>query len=728
MIFRKLGHVFVSLTISSLILFKIGETIMSHQSSYKNHLAKEKSPYLLQHADNPVDWYPWGEEAFEKARREDKPIFLSIGYATCHWCHVMEHESFEDPEVAKLLNETFVCIKVDREERPDIDAVYMTVCQMMTGSGGWPLTIMMTPDKRPFFAATYIPKTSRFGRMGLMELIPRVQELWRMHRQELLQGANQIVHLLGQMQASTRQAVVDDSLFSLAMEAFSTQYDAHYGGFGGAPKFPAPQNFLFLLRYYDRTGDQTALEMVTHTLTQMRLGGIYDHLGFGFHRYSTDEHWLLPHFEKMLYDQAMLLWAFTETWQITHTPLFQQTAEAIATYVLRDMTHPEGGFYSAEDADSEGEEGKFYLWTEEELRQVLSDEEAELAIRVFNIKPEGNFRDEASKRLTGKNILHLSASPDVLAEQMHISLQEFNHRLQHIRQKLFAVREKRVHPLKDDKILTDWNGLMIAALAYSGRVFNRPDYWKAARQAAQFIEQHLLKDNRLLHRYRDGEAAIPGFLDDYAFFILGLTELYQATFDPHWLTLAIQLTESVTQHFVDSTGGFFQTPDDGEQLLIRKKEYYDGAMPSGYSVMIYNLLRLARFTGRTEWEKTAQKGLEAIGDQIRNSPRGFAFSLVALDFALGSTREIVLAFPDEHFHDHPFFTTLEQGYFPRQVVLVKTPETAAKLSALAPFTRELNAVNQHPTAFVCHDFVCELPVTTQEAFAELLKKNRKEYS
>ncbi len=679
--------------------------------THKNHLRHEKSPYLLQHADNPVDWYPWGEEAFEKARKEDKPIFLSIGYATCHWCHVMEHESFEDPEVARLMNETFVCIKVDREERPDIDAVYMAVCQMMTGSGGWPLTIIMTPDKRPFFAATYIPKESRYGRMGMLELIPRVKDLWHNHRAELFQGANQIVHLLGQMQETGRRAVLDDSLLTTAFDAFHSQYDARFGGFGSAPKFPSPQNFLFLLRYYHRTGNPEALNMVTHTLTRMRLGGIYDQVGFGFHRYSTDHRWLVPHFEKMIYDQAMLLRAYTEAWQVSNDPLFTQTAQEIATYVLRDMTHPEGGFYSAEDADSEGEEGKFYLWTLDDIRAVLPPEDAELAIRVFNVEAKGNYAEEASGRLTGKNILHLTDPPSVLAEQLGMDLQTFTQRLEQIRQRLFEFREKRVHPLKDDKILTDWNGLMIAALAYSGRALHQPTYIKAAENAARFIETHLLEGDRLRHRYREGEAAIPGFLEDYAFFINGLIELYQATFDLHWLKLAVTLTQSTITHFADPEGGFFQTPDDGEILLVRKKEIFDGAMPSGYTVMCENLVRLARLTGHTEWENQASQALEVIGDAIRNSPRGFAYALVALDFAFGPTREVVLAFPSPAIKDSPFVQVAWQGYHPRQVILVQNPRNKTELAAVAPFTQPLKPLNNQPTAYVCHNFQCELPIT-----------------
>ncbi len=690
---------------------------------HKNHLKNEKSPYLQQHADNPVDWYPWGEAAFEKARQEDKPIFLSIGYATCHWCHVMEHESFEDPLVAQLMNETFVNIKVDREERPDIDAVYMAVCQMMTGSGGWPLTIIMAPDGRPFFAATYIPKESRYGRMGMLDLIPRIRELWQHHRQELLQGANQIVQLLGQMEAAGSSGQLDTSVLTTAFHTFRDAYDETHGGFGNAPKFPSPHNLLFLLRYFHRTSNNTALQMVTHTLTQMRLGGLYDHIGFGFHRYSTDHRWLVPHFEKMLYDQAMLLWAYTEAWQVSGHPLFHQTAQEIATYVLRDMTHPEGAFYSAEDADSEGEEGKFYLWEEAEIRQLLSPQEAQFALKVFNIEAEGNYFEEASGRRTGNNILYLTQPPEALAQSMGMTRETFQQHLNTIRQKLFAARENRVHPLKDDKVLTDWNGLMIAALAFSGRVLNQPSYTRAAIKAARFIETHLTQNNRLWHRYREGESIIAGFLDDYAYYILGLTELYLTTFDIHWLEQGIRFTQTVLSHFADSSGGFYQTPDDGEMLLVRKKEIYDGAIPSGYAVMCYNLVRLARLTGRTEWEVHANQALKAISDPLRKSPRAFGFALTALDFALGPTQEVVIASPAAP-DANSIISLVQQTFQPRQVVLLKTPEFANKLATVAPFTRMLTPVDQQPTVYICQNFQCELPITDVQQLQQILNNEQ----
>ncbi len=476
-----------------------------------NRLKNEKSPYLLQHADNPVDWYPWGPEAFEKARQEDKPIFLSIGYSTCHWCHVMEHESFEDEEVARLLNQTFVSIKVDREERPDIDQLYMTVAQLMTGGGGWPLNIFMTPDKEPFFAATYIPKENRYGRLGLMELIPRVDELWRTSRQELLSSADRIVAALKQVSESQGSSLLDASVLDKAYQQLLDSFDKDLGGFGSAPKFPSPHNFYFLLRYWQRSGREEALDMVEKTLQAMRAGGIYDHVGFGFHRYSTDAGWLVPHFEKMLYDQALLTLAYTEVFQATGKSFYQTTAREILSYILRDMQSPEGAFYSAEDADSEGEEGKFYLWSYDELENLLSDRELDHLVRHFGIKPEGNFLDQDGGSSSGLNILHWSRRANEAQEDFEA-----------IRKKLFDYREKRIHPLKDDKILTSWNGLMIAALARAGGAFSEKAYTDAAEKAASFILAQMRDGRgRLLHRFRGGGGGDTGFFRGLRLLYLG---------------------------------------------------------------------------------------------------------------------------------------------------------------------------------------------------------------
>ncbi|MDX1587174.1 MAG: thioredoxin domain-containing protein, partial [Balneolaceae bacterium] len=459
---------------------------MTH-SSDQNRLADEKSPYLLQHADNPVNWYPWGEEAFTKAKEEDKPIFLSIGYATCHWCHVMAHESFEDEGVAEMMNRVFVNIKVDREERPDIDNTYMTVCQMLTGSGGWPLTIIMTPDKKPFYAATYIPKSGRYGRPGMRELIPRINGLWENDREKVHNSAEEIIQAFQKSNRQKPGEEVSTQLLDKAFQVYSKQYDEDHGGFGSSPKFPSPHNLMYLLRYWHRSKNERALKMVTDTLDAMRKGGLFDQVGYGFHRYSTDAEWLVPHYEKMLYDQAMLVMAYTEAWQATGNLRFKKTARHTIEYVLRDMQDSGGAFYSAEDADSEGEEGKFYIWSVDEIRETLPGPEAELAIEVFNLTEDGNYTDEASRQQTGKNILHYTKPIEELAEERDMPVEKLQNKLDDIRKQLYRKREQRERPLLDDKILTDWNGLMIAALAKSGRAFDEEKQIEAAEQAYAFI-------------------------------------------------------------------------------------------------------------------------------------------------------------------------------------------------------------------------------------------------
>ncbi|HJX13904.1 MAG TPA: thioredoxin domain-containing protein, partial [Dehalococcoidales bacterium] len=522
----------------------------------RNRLAREKSPYLLQHAANPVDWYPWGDEAFGKAARENKPVFLSIGYSTCHWCHVMAHESFEDPEVGRLLNEGFVAVKVDREERPDIDMLYMTVCQAMTGSGGWPLTILLTPDRRPFYAGTYIPRESRYGRLGLLELLPRIRELWTTRPNDLPDSAARITATLQRAVALPPGAELGEDVLHRAWEELAPRFDTRYGGFGTAPKFPSPHNLTFLLRYGKRTGREEARDMVERTLRAMRRGGIHDHIGFGFHRYATDPTWLVPHFEKMLYDQALLATAYLEAYQATGREEYARTAREIFTYVRRDMTAPEGAFYTAEDADSEGVEGKFYVWTSAEIKQILAPGEADLFTRVFNIREEGNFADGAESGRTGHNIPHLTRPLEEISAELQIPLSKLEQKLEAIRRKLFTHREQRVRPHRDDKILTDWNGLMIAALALGARALGEPEYAAAARQAADFILNNLVgPDGRLLHRYRDGEAAIPAHLDDYAFLVHGLVELYEATFEVGYLERALALNRQLLEHFWDGGNG-----------------------------------------------------------------------------------------------------------------------------------------------------------------------------
>jgi len=679
-----------------------------------NRLIKETSPYLLQHAHNPVDWYPWKPEAFEKAQKENKPVFLSIGYSTCHWCHVMAHESFEHPKVARLMNELFVSIKVDREERPDLDSIYMTVCQMMTGSGGWPLNIIMTPDKKPFFAATYIPREGRFGLAGMLELISRIKALWTTQQSEVLSASNRVIAALQQMSQDASGEEPDKSTLELAYEQLAQRFDEQHAGFGDAPKFPTPHNLFFLLRYWKRTDGKRALEMVEKTLQAMRQGGIYDHLGFGFHRYSTDSQWLVPHFEKMLYDQAMLAMAYTEAYQATGKEEYGRTAREIFAYVLRDMTAPEGGFYSAEDADSEGEEGRFYLWTQEEIQQVLESEKADLIAKVFNIEQNGNFLEQATGKRTGRNILHLGESLGELASDLNLSQEDLQKRLDPILHKLFVYREKRIHPLKDDKVLTDWNGLMIAALAKGAQAFDEPRYAEAAQCAVDFVLRNMRQpDGRLLHRYRDGQVGITGNLDDYAFLIWGLIELYEAIFDVGYLKVAIELNNAMLKHFWDhENDGFYLTPDDGEGLFIRKKEIYDSAIPSGNSVAMLNLLRLGRMTANANLEEKAAKIGRAFSKNIKQLPSAYTQLMVGVDFAVGPSYEVVIAGNSEAADTKAMLAALMRQFLPNKVVLLNPNEQESpQIGQFAEFTRYQTSIGNKATAYVCLNYNCKLPTT-----------------
>lgn len=688
----------------------------SKEMKHSNRLKDEQSPYLLQHADNPVDWYPWGEEAFEKARKENKPILLSIGYSTCHWCHVMEHESFEDEDVAKLMNETFVSIKVDREERPDIDNIYMTVCQMMSKGGcGWPLNIIMTPDKKPFFAATYIPKESRYGRLGMMEFIPKVKEAWEKDKENILNSAEAVTEAVKKatdVSQNTQTKDLSTKTLDTAYNQLLRNFDEENGGFGRSPKFPTPHNHLFLLRYWKRTNDQQALEMVEKTLQEMRLGGVYDHVGFGFHRYSTDPNWLLPHFEKMLYDQAMLVMAYTEAFQATGKKEYEATARQILTYVLRDMTSPEGGFYSAEDADSEGEEGKFYVWTEEELKETLGDKDAELIITTFNTSKPGNFTEEAGGHQTGANILHLKKSFSEIAPSYDISEKEFTDKIEKARITLFNERKKRIHPYKDDKILTDWNGLMIAAFSMAGRTFNEPEYTKAASKAANFLLKDMRESNgKLLHRYRQGEAGIGANVDDYAFFIWGLLELYESTFDINYLKAALSLQEELDKGFWDDkSGGYYFTSNDAEKLISRQKEIYDGAIPSGNSVAGLNLLKLSRITGEIEYEQKAAKLGKAFSETIESGPMAYTLFMMGLDFGLGPSYEVVIVGDPEAQDTKTMIDAVRKNYSPSKVVLTKASDID-EITEIAGFTKSQSSIDGKATAYVCLNQICNLPTT-----------------
>ena len=682
-----------------------------------NRLADEQSPYLRQHKDNPVDWYPWGEKAFQKSKEEDKPIFLSIGYSTCHWCHVMEEESFEDPDVAEMMNDTFVSIKVDREERPDVDTIYMNVCQMMRGQGGWPLTVLLTPDRKPFYAATYLPKEGRFQQMGMVDLMPRIKKMWANDRDQLLEDADEVTTLL---QRSVDDAggteAPDAETLREAYEQLSRQFDDTHGGFGSAPKFPAPHNLLYLLRHWTRTGEERALEVVTETLDQMRLGGLFDQVGYGFHRYSTDERWLLPHFEKMLYDQAMHVLAYTEAYRATGDERYEQTAREVLTYVQRDLQAPEGGFYSAEDADSlneeeKKEEGAFYVWSTDEIESILDEETAALVIDVFNLEDEGNYQEESTGQPTGKNVLHLDRSLEAEAEERNQSPAALRSTLEHARTRLLNHRNERPRPGRDDKVLTDWNGLMIAALATAARAFDDAEYEVAAVEAANFLLDTMWGDGRLLHRYRDGEAAIAAHLDDYAFLTWGLIELYETTFKPRWLEAALELTDEVLDRFWDGEeGGFFLTGSDGEDLIVRPKEVSDGAMPSGNSVQLSNLLRLARMTGRTELAERADALSRWTGRQARSRPTGFTALLAGMQFALSRSREVVVAGDAAADDTKALIDAVRSVYDPFSVVLHRSPGDAPAIAELAPFTTEQTpAADGGALAYVCRDFQCEAP-------------------
>ena len=688
-----------------------------------NRLIHEKSPYLLQHAGNPVDWYPWSNEAFEKARAENKPIFLSVGYSTCHWCHVMAHESFEDTDVASLLNDVFVSIKVDREERPDIDKVYMSACHMMTGSGGWPLTIVMTPDKQPFFAATYIPKESRFGRFGMIDIIPKIQEVWTKQRDDIVKSASQIVASLQQKETEIKGEDLSKDILDEAYNELKGLYDEKNGGFGSSPKFPMPHQLLFLLRYWKWSGETKALEMVIQTLRAMRCGGMYDHIGFGFHRYSTDEKWLVPHFEKMLYDQALLAMAYTEAYQTTGNDTFKRTACEIFNYVMRDMRSPSGGFYSAEDADSEGEEGKYYFWTYDEIKRLLGQSDAELAIRLFQIKKAGNFVDPLAEGKTGHNILHMEKPIAELSSVLGISEESLRQRMAAIRMKLFTARERRTRPHKDDKILTDWNGLMIAALAQGARVFADTAYLKAARNAVTFILKKMRElDGRLFHRHRQGDSAITANLDDYAFLIWGLIECYEASFDASFLKSALRLQEDLTKHFWDTeNGGYYFTPDDGENLILRQKEVYDGAIPSGNSVAMLNLIRLSKITGNPEMEAQAAAMSDEFARFIRHAPSGHAQFMIAMGFLTYPAHEIVIAgWPDAE-DTEEMVRAIRRHYLPNTVVLLRPPdEESSEIVNIASFTKDLKPIDDTATAYVCTNFTCHRPTTDMDEMLRLL--------
>ena len=660
-----------------------------------NRLQNEKSPYLRRHADDPVDWYPWGGEAFDKARRENRPVFLSIGYSTCHWCHVMARESFADAEVAAALNRSFVAVKVDREERPDVDAVYMRACAALTGSGGWPLTLLLTPEGEPFFAATYLPKNSRAGQPGLLPLLRAAADKWARDPAAVRRAGADLTRLLAQQSVMEDAGAPDPALTDRAAEQLAAARDAEYGGFGTAPKFPAPHNLLFLLRYAKLSGDRAKRAMVDHTLRQMARGGIFDQFGGGFARYSTDREWLAPHFEKTLYDNALLALTYTEAWQDGHLALYRTVAEQTLDYCLRELRDERGGFYAGQDADSGGEEGAYYLFTPEEVTSVLGAEAARGFCECYDITAEGNFR--------GKSI------PNLLLNDRFALLPE-GYGL--YREKLRHYRRERMALATDTKVLTGWNGLLLMALARAGRVWDDGRYLDAARQLAAFVQTALMKDGRLLARWCEGEARYPGGLDDYAFFALGLLELYDADFDPAHLLAAEGLAEEILRHFADPAGGFFLTADDAEKLIVRPKELIDGALPSGNSAAAVLLQRLWRLTAEPCWQERAQRQLGFLCGVSARSPALAPFALCALLDLRFPTRELVCAAPGE---ETPAALRAVLGrYAPELAALLKTPGRAGQLAEAAPFTASFAPIDGKAAFYVCEGGVCRLPAQTPE--------------
>jgi len=672
-----------------------------------NRLANEKSTYLLQHAHNPVDWYPWGPEAFEKAASEDKPIFLSIGYSTCHWCHVMEHESFENADTAAILNRHFVAIKVDREERPDIDRIYMTFVQATTGSGGWPMSVFLTPDRKPFFGGTYFPPDNRYGRPGFPSLLTHLAQAWLSDRVRIESSGREVIEHLRQTTsaAATHATLLDDkTLLDPCFYALRRSYDSKYGGFGGAPKFPRPVVLNFLLRYADATNNEEARDMALHTLRAMADGGMHDHLGGGFHRYSVDEHWFVSHFEKMLYDQAQLAISYLEAFQITRDESYATTARDIFTYVLRDMTAPEGAFYSAEDADSplpedpsRKGEGAFYIWKWDEVDESIRTR--------FGFEREGNVHNDPHGEFTGKNILCLASAAPVSSDAMA---------------KLLAIRSARPRPYRDDKILTAWNGLMISAFARAAQILDEPAYAAAARNAAKFFTTLMWDGTTLLRRHRDGESAIPGFLDDYAFLAQAFLDLYETNFDLAHLDTAIALTERMLALFEDrENGAFYSTAEGDPELVLRIKDDYDGAEPAGNSVAVLNLLRLSRITRRKDFTESADRALQALASRIKSQPIAVPQLLVALMFHQAPPLQIIFAGE----RNSALLRTARDRFLPNAVVLLADSEEARKrLSAYAPEVEGMRPMGGQTAAYVCRDYACDLPTIDPERLAALLKR------
>lgn len=689
---------------------------MSERYLYTNRLIREKSPYLIQHAHNPVDWYPWGPEAFTAARETDKPIFLSIGYATCHWCHVMEHESFEDLEVAQMLNETFICIKIDREELPEVDSLYMEFAQsMMSGAAGWPLNVILTPTLQPFFAATYLPPHSNHGLMGLTELVMRIREVWTSEeRERVLMQAEKIVEVFAESVHDKGTEILEKSQIDDIAELFFKMADSVYGGIKGVPKFPIGYQSNFMMRYSAMAKDSRALFLVERTLDMMQRGGIYDHLGGGFSRYSVDEMWLVPHFEKMLYDNALLAYSYLEAWQLTKRPLFRRVCEEILDYVLRDMTHPQGGFYSAEDADSEGHEGLFYTWPGLEVQHILGKNASQPFCDYYGITAEGNFE--------GRNILHTPLRLEEFAAKIGVDPQHLSDQFTEQKHTLWKAREKRVHPLKDDKILSSWNGLMIFSMVEAGCAFSEQRYVDAAERAAKFIKGVMWQEGRLLRRWRDGEALYHAGIDEYAFLIRGLISLFEANAGTEWLDWALQLTAILEQEFKAEKGAFYQTDGQDVNLILRKCQFSDGAEPSGNALHCENLLRLYQLTGEERYREQAEDVFKAVKKFVDNYPPGYCYHMMNLiRYYDTHAPTIVVALNKKNQYAQELRQLLYSGYIPHKAIIWRHPSDE-KLFTLLPFAKEQVPVDGKTTLYICFAGVCTKPLTDLPEMIEAIHK------
>jgi uncharacterized protein YyaL (SSP411 family) len=678
-----------------------------------NRLANEKSLYLRQHADNPVDWYPWCEEAFRVAREQDKPILLSIGYSSCHWCHVMERECFENPEIAQLQNELFVNIKVDREERPDLDELYMNALQAMTGSGGWPLNVFLTPDGKPFYGGTYFPPEDRGQLPAWPRVLLAVAQAYRERRADVERAAEDLISYLQQQSRPPLQAApLREQFLDEAARNLVPHYDREHGGFGTAPKFPSPLQLEFLLRTFRRAGAPRALEMVLQTLTAMARGGIHDQIGGGFHRYTVDEAWLVPHFEKMLYDNALLARVYTLAHLASGNPLCRTIAEETLAYIQREMRGDHGAFFAAQDADSEEGEGAFYLWTPEEIAAVLGNDDAGLACRYFGITPRGNFE--------GKSILHVAEDPVTIASEFGLSLDELERRIGSIRARLYEARDQRPHPARDEKVIVAWNALAIRAFAEAGTALDRPDFVALAERAATFLRDQLWDGKTLYHVWEEGEARFPGFLDDYADLVNALVSLYEATFDPFWIAWARQLTEAILAKFIDPVAGdFYDTASDGEQLIVRPKTFIDQGTPSGNGATAEALLRLGTLLGEHRFIDQARTLLERYAQLAVEHPIACGQLLLAMDFALGQPFEVAIIGDPTQPETRALLRVVQASYLPNRVLALRRPEDEIAAS-IVPLLAERSLVDGHPAAYVCRNFACQRPVTTPQELASQL--------